>query len=112
MTTAFAYPAVTDELLAEVVRRILTAGSPQKIVLFGSWARGPARPDSDLDSLIVEESDLPRWRRSARYRRALCGVFPANDLLVWTPQEIDAWRLVPNAFISTVLREGKLLYER
>jgi len=112
MTTAFAYPAVTDELLAEVVRRIRTVGSPQKIVLFGSWARGTARPDSDLDLLIIEESDLPRWRRSARYRRALCGVFPAKDLLVWTPEEIDAWRPVPNAFISTVLREGKLLYER
>lgn len=112
MTTAFAYPAVTDELLAEVVQRIRSVGSPQKIVLFGSWARGTARPDSDLDLLIIEESDLPRWRRSARYRRALCGVFPAKDLLVWTPQEIDAWRLVPNAFISTVLREGKLLYER
>lgn len=112
MTTAFAYPAVTDELLVEVVRRIRSVGSPQKIMLFGSWARGTARPDSDLDLLIIEESDLPRWRRSARYRRALCGVFPAKDLLVWTPQEIDAWRLVPNAFISTVLREGKLLYER
>jgi predicted nucleotidyltransferase len=112
MTTAFAYPAVTDELLTEVVRRICAAGSPQKIVLFGSWAKGTARSDSDLDLLIIEESDLPRWRRSSRYRRALCGVFPAKDLLVWTPQEIDAWHLVPNALITTVLREGKLLYER
>jgi predicted nucleotidyltransferase len=112
MAGALTFPPVTDQLLAEVVRRILTIGAPVKIVLFGSHAKGTARPDSDLDLLIIEESDLPRYRRSARYRRALCGVFPAKDIVVWTPQEVEEWKTVPNAFISTVLAEGKLLYER
>lgn len=80
--------------------------------MFGSWARGDARPDSDLDLLIVEDSDLPRYRRSGRYRRALRGVFPAKDVVVWTPQEIEDWRGVPNAFISRILTESKVLYER
>lgn len=112
MASALTFPPVTDQLLAEVVRRILTIGSPIKIVLFGSYAKGTARPDSDLDLLIIEESDLPRYRRSGRYRRVLCGVFPAKDIVVWTPQEVEEWKTVPNAFISTVLAEGKLLYER
>lgn len=112
MAGALTFPPVTDQLLAEVVRRILTIGAPVKIVLFGSHAKGTARPDSDLDLLIIEESDLPRYRRSARYRRALCGMFPAKDIVVWTPQEVEEWKTVPNAFISTVLAEGKLLYER
>lgn len=112
MPTILIYPPVTDQLLDEVVSRILTVGSPHKIVLFGSWARGNARPDSDLDLLIIEDSALPRYRRSARYRRALCGVFPAKDVVVWTPSEAEEWKAVPNAFISTVLSEGKLLYER
>jgi len=112
MPTMLTYPPVTDELLADVVRRILTVGSPRKIVLFGSWARGNARPDSDLDLLIIEDSALPRYQRSARYRRALCGVFPAKDVVVWTPLEVEEWKAVPNAFISTVLSEGKVLYER
>jgi uncharacterized protein len=106
------YPPITAETLDEVVRRVLTVGSPLRIVLFGSRAMGHARPWSDLDLLIVEESDLPRYKRPAKYLRALVGVFPAKDVVVWTPQEIQAWSGVPTAFSTTILREGKTLYAR
>ena len=105
-------PPVTAEILEEVIRRVLAAGSPLKIVLFGSRARGEAGPGSDLDLLVIEESLLPRYKRTARYLRALVGVFPAKDVVVWTPQEIEAWSQVPNAFVTTALREGKTLYAR
>ena len=68
------YPSVTQTLLAEVVNRIRSAGDPLKVVLFGSWARGEAHAESDLDVLVVEESDLPRFKRSPRYYKALMGV--------------------------------------
>jgi predicted nucleotidyltransferase len=110
-STIEGYPPVTEKLLREIVRRLLSVGSPRKIVLFGSRAGGRARPDSDLDVLIVEESDLPRYKRSARYRRALCGLFAAKDIMVWTPAEIEEWRAVPHAFITTVVATGKILYE-
>lgn len=112
MTVPFPYPVVTAELLADLVARIRSVGSPRKIVLFGSRARGDARPDSDLDILVIEDSDLPRHRRGAVYRRALVGLFPAKDIVVWTPEEVQQWALVPNAFITTALSEGKVLYER
>ncbi|MSS73143.1 MAG: nucleotidyltransferase domain-containing protein [Candidatus Latescibacteria bacterium] len=106
------YPPVTRELLEEAVRRILSVGSPLKIVLFGSWARNNAKSDSDLDLLIVEESDLPRYKRAPRYLRALVGLFPEKDVVVWTPEEVKEWSNVPNAFITTALREGRTLYAR
>jgi predicted nucleotidyltransferase len=106
------YPQITEALLQEIVHRILSVGSPYKIVLFGSRARGEARADSDLDLLIIEESTLPRYKRSSRYLRALIGLFPAKDVVVWTPEEIEAWAEVPHAFSTTALREGKVLYAR
>lgn len=113
MTAAtFIYPPVTDELLATIVAHLTQVGNPLQIVLFGSHARGDARNDSDLDLLIVEESDLPRHKRGAAYRRALVDVHPSKDLVVWTPAEIADWATVPNAFITTALREGRVLYER
>ena len=110
MIQALTYPPVTDELLEEMVRRIRAAGSPLKIVLFGSRARGDSRPDSDLDLLIIEESELPRYRRSPRYYHVLAGLFPAKDILVYTPAEAEEWASVPNALVTTALREGKVLY--
>lgn len=112
MSRTLDYPPVTDELLNEVVRRIVSVGSPLKIVLFGSRAREDARLDSDLDLLIIEESNLPRYKRSASYLRALVGLFPAKDVVVWTPDEVEEWAEVSNAFITTALREGKTLYAR
>ena len=66
MTQSLTYPLVNEQLLGEVVRRILATGCPYKIMLCGSQARGTARADSDLDFLIIEDSELPRYRRSAR----------------------------------------------
>jgi len=108
----FVFPPVTDTLLETVVNRLTAVGQPLKIVLFGSHARGDAQPDSDLDLLIIEESTVARHKRGHAYRRALIDVHPSKDIIVWTPDEIMAWANVSNAFITTALREGLVLYER
>ena len=110
MSQTLEYPAVTEELLNELVRRVLSVGSPHKIVLFGSRGRGDARPDSDLDLLILEDSELPRYQRSPRYYHVLTGLFPSKDIVVYTPEEVQEWSGVPNAFVTVALREGRILY--
>jgi predicted nucleotidyltransferase len=102
---------VTDDLLKAMVQRILSVGKPQKIVLFGSRAHGNAQPDSDYDLLVIEPSKLPRYKRATKYRRVLTGIGRAKDIVVWTPSEVAEWRNVPNAFITTILNEGIVLYE-
>lgn len=106
-------PTVNDALLEEVVRRILSVGSPLKIVLFGSHARGEGRPDSDLDLMIVEEpSGEPTYKRATPYRMALPSLDMPVDIIVETPDKIADWANVPLAFTTTVMREGRVLYER
>jgi predicted nucleotidyltransferase len=100
-----------ESILSEMVIKIRQVGSPEKIVLFGSRARGNARADSDIDLLVVESSRLPRYKRAGRYRKAVAGMFIAKDIVVWSPEEINEWESVPNAFITTILREGRVLYE-
>jgi predicted nucleotidyltransferase len=84
---------------------------PQKIVLFGSRARGQARPDSDIDILVVAESAEPRHRRSAPLYGVLSDIQTPMDIVVYTPDEITEWSQVRQAFITTAMREGRVLYE-
>ena len=104
--------AVTERLLAEVVRRIVETVHPDQIILFGSRARGDADPGSDLDLLVIQESDEPRYRRSIPILGALSRIMVPMDILVYTPQEVQDWSQVRQAFVTTALREGKVLYEK
>jgi len=99
-------------LLPLITRRIVEAIDPEKIILFGSRARGVARPDSDYDILAIAESDLPRYKRSAPIYLALAGLMAPIDVIVYTPAEVEDWRNVRQAFVTIALREGKVLYEK
>ena len=103
---------ISEPLLQTIVQRLLAAGQPQKIILFGSQARGQAGRDSDYDLLVIENSSQPRYRRAISYRRALKDLGTSKDIVVWTPREIKEWQNVSNAFITTALRDGVVLYER
>ncbi|MFB3924249.1 MAG: nucleotidyltransferase domain-containing protein [Terriglobia bacterium] len=101
-----------QDVIAEIVRRIVEAAKPERIILFGSRARGDGRPDSDFDLLVIQQSDQPRYRRDAPLYAALAGLHAPIDVLVYTPEEVGEWSAVPLAFVTTAIREGKVLYER
>lgn len=99
------------EATEKMTRRIVERFRPQRIILFGSRARGSARPTSDFDLLIIAPSPEPRWQRVVPVYRALAGLGIPKDIVWWTPEEIAEWHGVKSHFINTVLREGKVLYE-
>ena len=86
------------------------AANASRIILFGSHARGEAKEDSDVDLMIIAESNLPRFKRSRNLYKLLRPYPFGMDLLVYTPKEIERGRRSPVSFVSTVLREGKTLY--
>jgi len=103
---------VDAQLLDEIVRRIVETIHPVQIILFGSRARGEARPGSDLDLLVVADSSQPRHRRAAPLYGTLSDILMPMDIVVYSPEEVQEWSQVRQAFITTAIREGKILYER
>ncbi len=102
---------IDPKLMAEIVRRIVDVIHPEKVILFGSQARGEARPESDIDLLVIAKSTQPRYRRSAPLYGALSDILAAMDILVYSPEEVEEWSHVRQAFVTTAIREGKVLYE-
>ena len=102
---------ITQKQIEEVKNRIIEKFSPDKIVLFGSYAFGEPNEESDLDLLIIQRTDLPKKERRPIIRRELREFKLAMDLLVYTPDEIDYWKDTPAAFVTQILKEGKVLYE-
>ncbi len=107
-------PHLTPELVDEIVQRIVAVSAPDKIVLFGSRAQENHRADSDIDLLVVKASDEPSYNRSRPIYAALAGL-PTEvdvDVLVYTPEEVREWSGASAAFVTTALRQGKVIYER
>ena len=96
--------------LDEVVKRVVENYHPEKIILFGSYAYGQPTEDSDLDLLIIKESDLPRYKRGREVRKLVRGMKVAVDVLVYTRAEIEKWKDIKPAMITTIFEKGKVLY--
>ena len=97
-------------ILADVVERIVRAASPEKIVLFGSAARGTMGPDSDLDLLVIKGGKFNRDRVTRNIYRNLSGAIGV-DALVVTPEEVERYRDSFCLVICPAIREGKVVYE-
>ena len=98
-----------QEKLAEIIRRIVEVADPQKIILFGSAARGEAGRDSDADLLVVKSCPHRRKLAMAIYKK-LAGVGCAVDVIVVTPEDIEKHADSPALVIEPALREGKVIY--
>jgi predicted nucleotidyltransferase len=104
--------SVTPEKVQEAVRRIVEAGRPLKVILFGSYVRGATHSDSDLDILVVTEDTVQNPRKeSVRLRRALRGIPMPVDILVVPHSKWEELKDVPGLIYREAAKSGKVVYE-
>ena len=99
------------DVLDEVVQRIVAVADPEKIILFGSAARGELGPDSDLDLLVVK-SGVHRRKLAQSIYEKLLGVGYPVDVIVVTPEDIERYGDAIGLIVGLALREGRVIYER
>ena len=104
----------TEELARDISQRIVDFCQPERIILFGSLARGSVHPEADIDLLVVWDSRPPMdvKERYAAIRNAIGSAPVAIDLIPYTSGEFDAAMRNPLSFTAQVAREGRVLYER
>ena len=102
-----------SERLDKVIGRIVKFYQPQRIVLFGSYAYGLPHPDSDLDLLIVKQTDERPIDRRVAVRTLLRELrsHPSVSALVVTPEEMEEQLNLGNPFAQEIVSRGKVIYE-
>ena len=104
-------PAYLDQkTLNEIIRRIAATAQPEKIILFGSAARGDMGPHSDVDLLIVKEGANALDTTLQIYRN-LYGVDAAVDAVVVSPRDLERYKESHALIIKPALKEGRVVYE-
>jgi len=101
-----------QSMLDEIVQRIVDGFNPQRIILFGSWARRSAGPDSDVDLLVVMDVEGSKRKKATEIDIALVGIPVPIDLIVVTPSDVERSIDSLGSIIAPAMREGKVLYER
>ncbi len=100
-----------ERALAEVIHRVVAVAQPEKVILFGSAARGEWGPDSDLDLLVIK-SGVHRRRLAQAIYRNLVGVGFPVDVVVVTPEDVERYGDSIGLILEPALREGKVVYEQ
>jgi len=103
---------VDESLLRAILGKIVEHCRPQRVILFGSRARGDARTDSDVDLLVEMETSDPMPERRRKIRELFRGRRWGLDVLVYTPAEMAQRRGSLASIVGEIEREGRLLYER
>jgi len=101
---------VDQKILNEIIRRIVGVANPEKIIMFGSAARGQMGRNSDVDLLVVKGGRYDKGRLTEKIYMNLHGSGEAVDVIVVTPQEVERYRDTRCLVIAPALREGRVVY--
>jgi len=103
--------AIDESLLQEIVRRITSVATPDKVILFGSAATGEMTPDSDIDLLIVEREIADRRGEYVRIREALGDIDYPFDIIFISTQWFEESKNVVGGIAYPAEKYGKVIYE-
>ena len=101
---------IPQEAIDQVVQQIVEKFKPQKIILFGSYARGNPRRESDVDMLVIMDTPVKEVQQALEIHRSLNIMF-GLDLIVYTPEHLQERLEMQDWFLIDVIKEGKVLYE-
>jgi predicted nucleotidyltransferase len=101
-----------DKMIQEMVNRIVEHFDPERIILFGSSARGDARPDSDVDLLVVMPIQGSKREKQLEIRALLRGIRLAKDIVVSKPEDFEWRKDIVGTIEFLATKEGKVLYAR
>jgi len=101
-----------ERLIDEMVRRIVARFDPERIILFGSAARGEAGPDSDVDLLVVMPVQGLKREKQLEIRKVLRGIRTPVDIVVSTPEEFGWRQEIVGTIEYPAVKEGRVLYAR
>ena len=101
-----------EGLITKITEKIRRHYNPQRIILFGSYSNGRQEIDSDLDILIIKETDEKYRERTLKVRRILSeeNSIIGMDIIVYTPEELSKRMEIGDSFLSKILNEGIVLY--
>ncbi len=104
--------SLVQKKIEEMVRRIVERFHPDQVILFGSYARGQAGPDSDVDLLVVMPVQGSKRKMAVEIDLMLAGSGLAKDIIVVTPEEFERGRNIVGTIVYPAMHEGKVMYER
>lgn len=102
---------ISENTIQQAVARLVAAANPSKVILFGSYARGDATEDSDLDLMVIEREVQNAGEEMIRLHKAVGNVGVGVDVLVYSDGEASRRSQVPGTLLYWAFREGKVLYD-
>ena len=102
---------ISETVIQQAVDRLVTAAKPLKVILFGSYARGDATEDSDLDLMVIEREVPNKFDEMVRLRNVVGDVGIGVDVLVYSDMEASRRSQVPGTVLYWAFTEGRVIYD-
>lgn len=103
---------ITNIQINNITNQIVKKYNPERVILFGSYAKGTFNDNSDLDFIIIKDTNLPKHKRGIELRRFFYGLTIPLDFKIYTTSEYEQEKNNKYSFLYSALVESKTLYDR